>query len=85
MFWIWRTKKKYEVHYKNLLLYQSLGMKLTKGIWRKALDAAWYLFDEWAAQKGKIGIRKWFLQIDEQFSIWQDNGEFPQTGWDQID
>ena len=76
-------KNKYVVHYKNLMLYLSLGMKLKRI--HRVLE-----FDEkpWMEpysrlniemrKKAKSAFEKRLLQTDEQLCLWKNSGQPPQ-------
>ena len=79
-----RNKERYVLHYRNLQLYLSLGMRLTKI--HRALrfqQSPWmepYIRLNTELRKvASSGFEKNLVQADEQFSLRQDHGEPPQT------
>ena len=81
-------KNKYVVHYKNLMLYLSLGMKL-KRIYRvlEFEEKSWmepYIRLNTELRKKAVCIRKRLLQTDEQLCLWKNIGEPPQKSRHKI-
>ena len=74
------NKTNYVLHYGDLQLYLSLGMKITK-IHRvlKFKQSDWMKkYTDFNAEKRKNmanSFLKRFFQIDDQFCLWQNNGK----------
>ena len=74
------TKTNYVVHYENLKLYESLGLKITKihrGI--KFKESAW--LEEYINLNSKLRIEakqseSRFFQTNEQFCLWQNTRKY---------
>ena len=70
------NKDRYVLHYRNLQLYLSLGMRLTPGaeIPTELLDGALHQTQHRAPQKGHQWLREGSLQADEQLCLREDHG-----------
>ena len=75
------NKTNYVLHYRNLLLYLSLGMKLTKihrvlksdqpDRTKKYID-----FNTEKRRNAANSFEKYFFLINDQFCLWKNNGKF---------
>ena len=84
-----RDKERYVLHYRNLQLYLSLGMRVKKvspcpAVRAEPLDGAIHPDVHRTAKSCNQWLRKGPLQADEQRSLRQDNGEPPQTSECQV-
>ena len=81
-------KNKYVVHYKNLMLYLSLGMNL-KRIHRvlefdeKPWMEPYIRLNTDMCKKPSLHLKR-LLQTDEQLCLWKNNGEPPQKSRHKI-
>ena len=82
-------KTNYAVHYKNLQLYLSLGMTLTK-IHRvlKFNQSDWmkkYIdFNTKKIMNAANDFEKDFFEINDQFCLWKNNGKFKKKNYCDI-
>ena len=75
------NKTNYAVHYRNLQLYLSLGMKLTKIHWvLKFKQSEWmrkYIdFNTKTRMNAANHFEKYFFKINDQFCLWKNNEKF---------
>ena len=73
-----RNKDRYVLHYRNLQLYMSLGMRLTKVHRALRFDQS-PLMEPYIQMNSELWERP--LQVDEQLGLREDHGEPAEAAW----